>query len=64
MKDLSTILIFFGIILVVFGLVYRYIGKLPGDIVISKGTFSFYFPIVSSIAVSIILTLILNIFKK
>jgi len=38
------------------------IGKLPGDFVIKKGSASFYFPLVSSIIVSIVLTILLNVF--
>lgn len=40
------------------------IGRLPGDIYIRKGNFSFYFPIVTSILASILLTLILSFIKK
>ncbi|MBI0576479.1 DUF2905 domain-containing protein [Neobacillus cucumis] len=37
---------------------YLHLGKLPGDIVIKKGNATFFFPIVSSIIVSIVLSLI------
>ncbi|HAG07901.1 MAG TPA: DUF2905 domain-containing protein, partial [Peptococcaceae bacterium] len=37
------------------------IGRLPGDIVIRKGNFTFYFPLVTSIILSIVLTLLLNV---
>ncbi|PJF40707.1 MAG: DUF2905 domain-containing protein [Chloroflexi bacterium] len=37
------------------------LGKLPGDIRIENGRFSFFFPVVSSILISIILTIIINI---
>lgn len=40
------------------------IGRLPGDITIRRGSFSFYFPIVTSIVISIILTLILSLFGR
>lgn len=36
-------------------------GMLPGDIVIRKGNVTFYFPLVSGILLSIILTIILNL---
>ena len=39
-------------------------GKLPGDIHYTKGNFSFYFPIVTCILVSVILTFILWLFRK
>ena len=40
------------------------LGKLPGDIFIQKGNFTFFFPIVSTLIISLILTLILNLFKR
>ena len=40
------------------------LGKLPGDIFIQKGHFSFYFPVVTCILLSLILTFVLNLFKK
>ena len=39
-------------------------GRLPGDIMIRRGNFSFYFPLATSIVVSILLTLILTFFRK
>ena len=36
------------------------IGKLPGDILIRRGNFTFYFPLVTSLLLSLILTLLLN----
>ena len=40
------------------------IGRLPGDISIRRGNFSFYFPIVTSIVLSVLLTLILALFRR
>ncbi len=39
-------------------------GKLPGDIMVRRGNFSFYFPLATSIVVSILLTLILSFFRR
>ena len=39
-------------------------GRLPGDIAIRRGNFGFYFPIVTSIVVSILLTLLLQWFRR
>jgi predicted MFS family arabinose efflux permease len=39
-------------------------GRLPGDIVIRRDHFSFYFPLVTSIVLSILLTLILSLFRR
>jgi hypothetical protein len=40
------------------------IGRLPGDIVIRRGNGTFYFPLVTSILLSIILTLLLSFFRR
>ena len=39
-------------------------GRLPGDIMIRRGSFSFYFPLATSIVVSVLLTLILSLFRR
>jgi len=60
-------LIIFGIILIILGLIFVFIdkipflGRLPGDIRIEKKNFVFYFPITTSILLSLLLTIILNI---
>jgi len=41
-----------------------WVGRLPGDIIIRKKNFTFYFPIVTSIIISIILTLLFALFRK
>ena len=40
------------------------IGRLPGDIVVRRGNFSFYFPLVTSIILSILLTLLFALFRR
>lgn len=63
-------LIYLGIILVIVGVVLHYggkffsLGRLPGDIHWEKGNFSFHFPIVTSLILSILLTVILNLFTR
>lgn len=54
-----------GIVLVLLGLAWPWLGKLglgrlPGDIVIERENFSFYFPITTSLLVSLVLSLILS----
>ena len=39
-------------------------GRLPGDFVVRRGSFSFYFPLATSIILSILLTLILSVFRR
>ena len=40
------------------------LGRLPGDIAVKRDNFAFYIPITSSIIVSIVLTLILSLFRR
>ncbi len=65
---LGRMLILFGLVLAVIGLVLIIAGKLPwkaipGDIVIRRPNFVIYIPIVSAIVISLILTLIVNLFR-
>jgi hypothetical protein len=64
-----TLLIIGAIMLVLGGLMlvggrFFGLGRLPGDIFIERGNFSFYFPIVTCIILSLLLTLILHIFRR
>ena len=66
---MNKIIITIGIILVIIGLLWPFItklpiGKLPGDLVIKKEGFSLYFPITTMIIISIILSVILWFFRK
>lgn len=56
--NMGRLLIIAGIVLIIIGLLWRYMGKLPGDIQFKTGNVTVYFPIATSIIVSIILTLI------
>ena len=62
-------LIIIGVLFILVGLLYPFLkdiglGRLPGDIVIKKENSSFYFPIVTCIVVSVVVSLILMLFKK
>jgi len=48
-------------LLLIFGQHIPFFGKLPGDIVIKRDGFSFYFPVITFLFLSIILTIILNL---
>ncbi len=67
---LGKYLILIGFVLILLGLFINlapkipYVGKLPGDIYYKKDNFVFYFPLTSSIIVSIILSLLLYIFTR
>ncbi len=41
-----------------------WLGKLPGDLIFRRGNFTFYFPLVSCLILSLLLTLFFNIFKR
>ena len=69
MESFGKIFITIGIVLLLIGGVLLIgekfgLGKLPGDIFIQKGNFTFFFPIVSSLIISLLLTLLLNIFRR
>ena len=70
-QTMGKFLIFTGLIIVIFGVILMfahkipYLGKLPGDIIIHRKTFTFYFPLVTCLLISIVLTILLNlIFRK
>ena len=65
---MQKLLIILGIVILVIGLLYPYIkklglGQLPGDIIFKSGNSTFFFPIVTCIIISIVLTIIFNLFK-
>lgn len=66
---MARFLIFLGVILLVSGLLWPYIiklglGHLPGDISFTRGHTTFYFPIMTSIVLSVILSLLLWLFGR
>ncbi|ACV62003.1 conserved hypothetical protein [Desulfofarcimen acetoxidans DSM 771] len=66
---MGKMLLYLGIAISVFGGLLMLLGKapgfrLPGDIFVQKGNFSFYFPLASSILLSILLTIILNLISR
>jgi hypothetical protein len=68
-SELGRILIGIGVLLVIVGLVVLFagrlgVGKLPGDIIVRRGNFTFYFPLVTSLLLSLLLTLFLWLFRR
>ena len=66
---MQRFLITVGIVLLVLGLAWPWLQKmglfkLPGDIAVEKENFKFYFPITTSIIISIVLSLIFWLFRK
>lgn len=60
-----------GIVIVVIGILvyffhdyFKWIGRLPGDIRVEKENFRFYFPLATMIIFSLLLTILVNIFKR
>ncbi|CRK84274.1 DUF2905 domain-containing protein [Neobacillus massiliamazoniensis] len=66
MSGLSKTLMIVGAILFVIGFVmpYLHLGKLPGDIIIKKGNATFYFPVVTCIVISIVLSIIFHLIGR
>jgi len=70
MHDFGRFLVIIGVIILVIGLMLwsgfapKWLGRLPGDIRIERGNFGFYFPIVTCIVISIVLTLIFSLFRR
>jgi uncharacterized membrane protein len=66
----GKILIFVGFLLIFLGLIFSfaekipYLGRLPGDILIKKENFTFYFPLGTSILISVVLSIIFYLISK
>lgn len=69
-QPFGKILIIIGALIILIGVVFLFadkipfLGKLPGDIIIKKKNFTFYFPLATSILLSIIISIILYFLKK
>lgn len=61
---MGKLFIIAGIVLIVIGLLWSFIGRLPGDFTFQKGNMTFHFPLMTSILVSVVLTLILFIISR
>jgi len=70
MSDLGKLLILFGALLVAAGALLLvagrlpWVGRLPGDIVVRRHQFTFYFPITTCLLASAVLSLILYLFRR
>jgi hypothetical protein len=71
MHNLGKVIILIGVITVIVGIViyfagnkFSWMGRLPGDIRIERENFRFYFPITTMIIISIVITLLLKLFRK
>jgi predicted MFS family arabinose efflux permease len=60
-------LVIFGLVIAALGLAMMAgfpLGRLPGDITVRRGAFTFYFPLASSILVSLVLTVVLYLLRR
>lgn len=70
MPDIGRLLLVIGILIAAVGLVFMiggripFLGRLPGDISFSRGNTHVYFPLATSIIVSLVLTVLLNLFFR
>lgn len=67
---MGRLLIIAGALLIVAGLLITFggrffgLGRMPGDIVVRRGNFTFYFPLVTSLILSVILTVVMWLFSR
>ena len=70
LADVGKVLIGFGLLVVILGVVMLvvgrvpWLGRLPGDIYIRRGDWTFYFPLATSLVVSVLLTLIFWVLNR
>jgi hypothetical protein len=70
MRELGKFVVMIGAVVVVLGVILwsgfapKWLGRLPGDIRIEREHSAFYFPIVTCIIISIVLSLLFSIFRR
>ena len=67
MADLGKLLVVVGLVIAGVGLLVMLgvpVGRLPGDVTVKRGNFTFYFPLATSIVASILLTLLLSLLRR
>ncbi|PDO09264.1 MAG: hypothetical protein BLM47_13480 [Candidatus Reconcilbacillus cellulovorans] len=69
MNPVAKTLILAGVVLIAVGLIWQvgarflHLGRLPGDIVIEKENVKFYFPIVTCLLISVVLSILFSLFR-
>ena len=69
MPDIGKVLVVIGAVVVLIGVLLwaglgNWMGRLPGDIRLERGHSAFYFPIVTCIIISIVLSLLFSLFRR
>jgi len=70
MQELGRVLVVAGVIAVLAGVVLMlapripWLGRLPGDIVVQRGRLTLYAPLMTSLVLSVVVTLLLNVFWR
>ncbi len=62
--QIGKMFLLLGVVFIIIGTIWTLIGKLPGDVTFKKGNVTVFFPIMTSIVVSIVLTIIFYLFSK
>jgi len=69
-REIGKLLVIFGAVMIVAGIALwsgfgaGWLGRLPGDIRFERGNTAFYFPIVTCIVISVVLTLLMSLFRR
>ncbi|RIK66044.1 DUF2905 domain-containing protein [candidate division KSB1 bacterium] len=70
MQEVGRLLMIAGLVLLILGLVLtnakslHWLGKLPGDFVIRKGNYTLYFPLVTSLVLSLVISFLMYLLRK
>jgi hypothetical protein len=64
---MGRVLVVVGLVIAMIGLLMTIgipFGRLPGDIIVRRGNFTFYFPVVTSIVISLLLTVLFSLLRR
>ncbi|MCO4849891.1 DUF2905 domain-containing protein [Bacillus vallismortis] len=64
MTEFPKIIMILGAVLLIIGAVLHFVGKMPGDIFVKKGNVTFFFPVVTCIIISVVLSILLTLFGR
>ncbi|MCY9111060.1 DUF2905 domain-containing protein [Bacillus atrophaeus] len=64
MIEFPKILMILGAVLLIAGAVLHFVGKVPGDIFVKKGNVTFFFPVVTCIIISVVLSILINLLGR